>query len=93
MMQPPSEGAQAGGDGVVAAWFNAHVIGGIGIHEVDRGTLKESIYIFSPTAITAQQPVAAEVPQVTNLRCGCVRRLGHVIGIGKPGAARRFEQA
>ena len=49
---------------------------------MDRLAIEQPINVFGHTAVTAEQPVITQHPQVTTLSDCLVRRLGHVVGIG-----------
>ena len=75
---------QPGGDGIVAPRLDLHVVGGIGIHQLDRGTSQEPVHVFGIAAIAAEQPMVPKNPQVTRLGNGLVGGLGNLVRIGQP---------
>ena len=71
-----------GGDGVVRARLDLHVVGRVGVDQVDGGAVEQAVHVLGLAAVAAQQAVLAEEPQVAGLRDRLVGRLGHVVGIG-----------
>ena len=75
------EAAVAGGDRVVAAWLDLHVVRGIRVDQMDRLTIKQPVDVVGVAAVAAEQPVIAQDPQVAWLRRRFVRRFRHVVRI------------
>ena len=82
-MRGSGERAQAGGDGIVAARLDLHVIGRVGVDQMNRRAIEQPVHVFRLARVAAQQTVITQDPQVAGLRDRFVRRLGNLVGIAQ----------
>lgn len=78
------ERAVAGGDGVVAAGLDAHVVRRIGVHQVNHCPVEQSVEVFGLGRIPAEKAMFAQNPQVPGLRRGRIGRGWDLVGVDEP---------
>ena len=84
-------------DRVVAPGFDLHVVGRVGVEQVDARTTEQTIEVGFAPRVATEQPVVAKHPEVAGLRDRIVGRLGHVVlddgrGLGGEQVAQRLLQ-
>jgi len=76
------EGAEPGSDSIVGTRFDSDIEWRIGVNQVDRGTVQQTIHIFGPATVTAQQAIATEEPKISRFGDCLVGRLWNIVRIG-----------
>jgi len=69
--------------------LNAGVVRRVGQQQVCGVVAQHPAHVRGLRGVAAQQPVAAEFPQVARLRDGLGRWLGHLVGVAVAGGRRR----
>jgi hypothetical protein len=77
------EAGQPGGNGVIGARFDLHVIWRVHVHQVDHRAVEQPIQVFGRTAVAAHEPVVTQQPDIPALRDRIVRRLGNRVRVGQ----------
>jgi hypothetical protein len=75
------ERRQPGGDGVVAARLDLHVVRRVGVDQVDACPAEKAVHVFGLASVAAEQAVVVEDPQIARLGDGRVRRGRHVVRV------------
>ena len=88
VMRRALERRQARGNGVVAARLDLHVVRRIGVDQVDRSAVQQSVHILGQPAVAAEEAVLAQDPQVARPGRRRVRRL-RARRRGRPGLRSR----
>jgi hypothetical protein len=83
MVLQARERRKPGGDGVVRARLDSHIIRRVGVDQIDRRAFHQALHIFATRRISAQQAVIAQDPQIAAASDRLLERLGNSIFLDK----------